>query len=205
MITHYDIEQRTPEWFAVRLGKVTSSCMADVLAKGRGNQPSKTRHNYMVRLIAERLSGQPQPTYCNGAMEWGIQTEPAAREAYEADTMTVVQQVGFVELNEYVGCSPDGFVGDDGLIEIKCGNTTTHLNWILENRMPPEYINQVQSQLFITGRKYCHFISFDPRLTVRPYWMIEVKRDENKITEIKEGVEKFTAEMLELEKKILTM
>lgn len=201
MIIH-DVLQRSPEWYAVKCGKIGASSMSDVLAKGRGNSESKTRKGYMVRLLAERLSGMPQETYCNSAMQWGIDTEPQAKEAYEADTLTAIQEVGFIELSDFVGCSPDGLVGDDGLVEIKCPNTTTHIQYLLDNRMPPEYIDQVQTQLWVCNRVWCDFVSFDPRLTVRPYWTIRVERDEDKIKEIKIGTELFISEMFELEERI---
>ena len=196
------MEQRTDEWYTVKCGKIGASSMSDVMAKGRGNSESKTRRAYMVRLIAERLSGQPQETYQNAAMQWGIDTEPQAREAYEADTLNVVEQVGFVEASEFLGCSPDGLVGDDGILEIKCPNTTTHIEYLLSDRLPPEYVNQVQSQLWITGRKKCYFVSYDPRLTVRPYFCVVVERDETKIKEIAIETEIFISELLELEAKI---
>ena len=201
MIIH-EMTQGSPEWHQVKCGKISSSCMSDVMAKGRGNAESKTRRSYMIRLIAERLSGIPQETYCNGAMQWGIETEPLARQAYEYAELTVVDQVGFVETSEYLGCSPDGFVGDRGLLEIKCPNTTTHVEYLLDNRLPPAYVNQVQSQLWICEREYCDFVSFDPRLICKPYFKTRVERDEEKIKELKIETEIFINELLELEHKI---
>jgi putative phage-type endonuclease len=197
MIIH-TCEQRSPEWYAVRCGKVSASSISDVLAKGKGI----TRNKYLRRLVAERITGLTKETYCNGAMEWGIQTEPEARDYYENLNFVNVQQVGFVEVNEYLGCSPDGLIGEDGLIEIKCPDSDTHLTYLEEGRMPPEYVTQVQGQLWITGLKWCDFMSYDPRFTCRPAFIIRVERDEYKIQEIAEGVGQFIEEMKELERRI---
>lgn len=198
----HDFNQRTPEWYAVKCGKIGASSMSNVLAQGRGNSESKTRKNYMLTLLAERLSGIPQETYTNGAMQWGIDNEDFARNTYELETGNTVTQVGFVEFNEFLGCSPDGLVGEDGLVEIKCPNTSTHLQYILDGVMPSEYINQVQTQLLVTGRSWCDFVSFDPRVPCRSFWTIRVNRDAKKINEIEDGVALFVAELLELERKI---
>lgn len=197
MIIH-ECPQRSPEWYAVRCGKVSASSLSDVLAKGKGI----TRTKYLRRLVAERITGIAKETYCNGAMEWGIQTEPLARDYYENLFFVNVQQVGFVEADEFLGCSPDGMIGEDGLIEIKCPDSDTHLTYIEEDRIPPEYVTQVQGQLWITGRKWCDFMSYDPRFTCRPAFIVRVKRDENKIAEIADGVGQFIEEMKELERRI---
>jgi putative phage-type endonuclease len=145
---YHDVIQGSPEWHDVRCGKVTASSISDVLAKGQGI----TRKKYLWRLVAERITGKPKAGFCNGAMEWGTQTEPEARDYYENLNFVNVQQIGFVEVNEYLGCSPDGLVGEEGLLEIKCPEQDTHLGYIVEDRLPPEYVKQVQSQLWITGR-----------------------------------------------------
>ena len=159
MIIH-DVIQKSPEWRQVRCGKIGASDISDVLAKGQG----KTRKTLMLRVLAERLSGIPQETYCNSAMDWGTEHEPFARNMYEMETSCSVKQVGFVEWDEYAGCSPDGLVGDDGLVEIKCPNTSTHLSYILANKMPATYVNQVQAQMWVAERKWCDFVSYDPRV-----------------------------------------
>ena len=199
MIIH-EMQQRSDEWYAVKCGKISASSVSDVLAGGKGI----TRKKYMMRLLAENVSGIPQETYKNGAMEWGIETEPLAKRAYEDSNYVAVKEVGFVEIDEFTGCSPDGMIGDDGLIEIKCPNTSTHLGYILENKMPSEYVLQVQMQLWVCDRKWCDFVSYDPRVPKRPLWSIRVERNEEKITEIKDGIKKFVAEMLDLKNKIET-
>jgi len=201
MIIH-DVPQRSPEWQQIRCGKIGASDMSAVLAKGRGGGESKTRKTLMLRVLAERLSGIPQETYCNSAMEWGIEHEQYARNLYELENFCDVKQVGFVEYDEFVGCSPDGLVGDDGLVEIKCPNSSTHLSYILAEIMPPEYVNQVQAQIWVTERKWCDFVSYDPRIPSKAFWQIRVERDMKKIIEIQDSVMKFIDELKELEKKI---
>lgn len=198
MIIH-TMPQRSDEWYAVKCGKISASSMSDVLSQGKGI----TRRNYMLRLIAERLSGIPQKTYCNGAMEWGILTEPEARAAYEEETMTAVQTVGFIERDLFTGCSPDGLIGTEGLVEFKCPETPTHLEYILDGGMPSTYAVQVQAQLWICDRQWCDFVSFDPRLPADCRLFIKrVKRDEKRIALIQEGVALFINEMVETQKKI---
>lgn len=198
MITHDKIEQGSDAWLQIRCGKVTASHAKDIMAKGQG----KTRKSYMMKLLAERDSGIPQESYSNGAMEWGVEKEAEAKIFYEEKNLVAVQQVGFVSLNDDIGCSPDGMIGDDGLLEIKCPNTSTHLGYILDGKMPTAYVSQVQFQLWVTGRKWCKFVSYDPRSKSRPFWSFHVKRDEKKINEIKEATEQFVKELEELLRKL---
>jgi putative phage-type endonuclease len=174
----HDMEQGSDEWLRIRMGKVTASNFATAMAKGKAGGVSKTRTTLMHKLIAERLTNEPQETYRNGAMEWGTETEPAAREYYEAVNDCDVRQIGFAEHNDYIGCSPDGLVGEDGLLEIKCPNSATHISYILADKLPSTYKAQVQGQLWVTERKWCDFVSYDPRVTKRPYWTIRVSRDQ---------------------------
>ena len=157
----------------------------------------------MLNLIAERLSGISQNGYVNAAMEWGIENEPHARNAYEMETGNLVTEIGFVELNEYVGCSPDGLIGDDGMVEIKCPNTSTHIEYILDGRVPPEYVLQIQTQLWVANRHWNDFVSFDPRVPCRSLFIVRAERDESKIAEIQDAVDVFVKEMNELERQIL--
>ncbi len=197
MIIH-DVTQKSDEWRKIRCGKIGASDMSAVLAKGQG----KTRKTLMLRVLAERLSGIPQDTFCNDAMDWGTEHEPFARNMYEMETSSSVRQVGFVELEELAGCSPDGLVDEDGLLEIKCPNTSTHLSYILANKMPSAYVIQVQSQIWVTGRKWCDFVSYDPRVPCKAFWMIRVERDMKKIIEIQDAVMLFNEELKELEERI---
>jgi putative phage-type endonuclease len=193
------MQQMTPEWYQAKCGKISASSIADVLAKGQG----KTRKAYMMRILAERISGLPQETYSNGAMLWGIENEPLARQAYESKTLNIVDQVGFIEVDEFLGCSPDGLIGDDGGVEIKCPYTSTHLQYILDGVLPSEYRCQVQSTLWMTKRQWWDFVSFDPRIPDKSrLFCIRVERDEKKIEEIALEVHLFIQDLLKLESQI---
>ncbi len=159
------MEQRTDEWFAARLGKVTASRIADVMAKTKSG-PSASRTNYMAELIVERLTGKAGDSYQNASMIWGTNTEPLARAAYEAHRGVLVEETGFVP-HPYIamaGASPDGLVGTDGLVEIKCPNTATHIDTMMTEKVPMKYILQMQWQMLCTGREWCDFVSYDPRM-----------------------------------------
>jgi len=160
-----EIIQGTDEWFAARLGKVTASRVADVIAKTKTGY-SASRDNYMAQLVCERLTGQKGESFSNAAMQWGTETEPKAREAYMAARFEIVEEVGFVNhpTIEAAGASPDGLVGALGLIEIKCPNTATHIDTLLSQTVPSKYITQMTWQMVCTGRHWCDFVSYDPRL-----------------------------------------
>ena len=159
------MEQRSEEWFAARLGKVTASRIADVVAKTKTGYGA-SRANYMGELICERLTGRSGDSYQNAAMVWGTEQEPNARAAYEAQTGNLVIETGFVPHPTVMmsGASPDGLVGDNGLIEIKCPNTATHIETLLGQSIPEKYRLQMQWQMACTGREWCDFVSYDPRL-----------------------------------------
>ena len=160
-----DIEQGTEEWFAIRCGKVTASRIADIIATTKSGY-SASRANYEAQLICEILTGKPAESFTNAAMAWGTETEPLARAQYELKTGNMVNQIGFVvhPKIEQAGASPDGLVDNDGLIEIKCPNTSTHLDTLLSQKVPSKYITQMTWQMLCTGRKWCDFVSYDPRL-----------------------------------------
>ena len=188
------MEQRTDEWFAARLGKVTASKVSDVMSKGMG------RETYMTYLIAEVLTTERASSFTNTAMEWGTATEPYARQAYEALNNLWVEEIGFAQhpTIERAGASPDGLVGDDGLIEIKCPNTATHLDTLIDKTIPKKYINQMQFQMACTGRKWCDFVSFDNRLPEDlQIFVLRVERDDKHIAEMEIAITKFLAEMQE--------
>lgn len=159
------MEQRSTEWFNARLGKVTASRVADVIAKTKTGY-STSRENYMAQLVCERMTGTQGESYSNAAMQWGTDQEPLARAAYEAVEDVLVDEVGFITHPTIIaaGASPDGLVGDDGLIEIKCPNTATHIDTLLSDKVPSKYNTQMQWQMACTGRKWCDFVSFDPRM-----------------------------------------
>jgi len=159
------VEQRTDDWFAARVGKVTASRVADVVAKTKSGY-STSRENYMAQLVCERLTGKPAESFTNSAMQWGTDTEPLARAAYEAHMDVLVDEVGFIDHPAIVnsGASPDGLVGIDGLIEIKCPNTATHIDTLLNQAVPKKYADQIFWQMACTNRDWCDFVSYDPRL-----------------------------------------
>jgi putative phage-type endonuclease len=193
------MEQRTEEWFAAKLGKVSASRVADVLAKIKSGE-SASRKNYKMELVVQRLTGKAGESFTNAAMEWGTEQEPFARMAYEAHTGTFVKEEGFVDhpTIEGFGCSPDGIVGD-GLIEIKCPNTATHIETVLENKAPSKYIPQMQCQMAVTGAKWCDFVSFDPRLPEDlQLFVVRVERDQEYIDSMEVEVKQFLSEVLDL-------
>ena len=149
--------QGSPEWFAQRLGKVTASRLADVMAKGKGSAEAATRATYRAELVAERLTGKAAEGFTNAAMKWGTECEPLARAAYEAEYGLLVTETGMVSHQRIPmsGASPDGFVSIDGLIEIKCPETKGHIDTILSGEAPTKYIPQMQWQMACTGRAWC--------------------------------------------------
>lgn len=190
------VEQGTDAWHLMRLGKVTASRMADVLSKGKSGE-SASRAKYRTELVVQRLTGLPGESFTNAAMEWGTQTEPMARIAYEVSTGNFVEQVAFIDHPsiEWFGCSPDGLVGN-GLIEIKCGNSTTHLDYLMDDKPPSKYIPQMQCQMAVTGSRWCDFVSFDPRLPDDlQLFVVRLERDEEYIKAMEVEVQKFLSEV----------
>lgn len=193
------MEQGTPEWFAARAGKLTASRLQDAVAKTR-NGWAASRANLIAVLVTERLTGEPAATYSNAAMQWGTEQEPHARAEYEIRTGSLVDEVGFVDHPDIPmsGASPDGLVGGDGLIEIKCPNTATHIETLLGAPIPAKYRTQMQWQMACTGRQWCDFVSYDPRLPERMQLHIQrVERDDDRIGELEEAAAVFLAEVAE--------
>jgi len=198
--------QGSPEWHEARRGKITGSRFKDVMST-RGN----TRANYMRELLLERKTGIVAQGFSNADMEWGIQYESQARTYYEKLSNVTVEQVGFInhpleQYRSYVGVSPDGLVDSrdnrdfvNGSIEIKCPNTNTHMEYIVKG-FPAKYRPQVQGILWVTGRDWCDFISFDPRVEKQPFWCIRVERDEAYIRKLATAVDEFIQEMVEMKK-----
>jgi putative phage-type endonuclease len=188
------MEQRSLEWYAIRLGKVTGSQVSAVLAK----KDSATRANYLSELVVERLTGQQQEFYMNEAMQHGVDTEPQARMAYESAKNVLVDELGFCDHSTIAnfGVSPDGLVGQDGLIEIKCPNSKTHIDTLLSKKAPSKYIPQMMAQMACTGRKWCDFVSFDPRLPEDlQLFVVRVDRDDQYIANLEKEVSAFLAEV----------
>ena len=190
------MEQRTDEWFAARIGKVTASRVADVIAKTKSGYGAG-RANYLADLVVERLTGKKAQGFTNAAMEWGTEQEPHARAAYSAKTGILVEEVGFIDHPTVAmsGASPDGFA-EEGLIEVKCPNTATHLEYVLAELPPLKYFTQMQWQMACTGRPWCDFVSFDPRLPERlQLLVVRVPRDDNYIKMLEQEVIVFLQEL----------
>jgi putative phage-type endonuclease len=199
------IEQRSNEWFAARIGKVTASKVADVIAKTQSGYAA-SRANYMAQLVCERLTGQREEFFISGAMQHGTDTEPLARAAYESRYDVLVDEVGFVPHPsiEMAGASPDGLVGDDGLLEIKCPNTATHIDTLLTQTVPSKYNTQMQFQMACTGRSWCDFVSFDNRLPEELQLFVKrVPRDDVFIKQTEDAIVKFLAELDEKINKLM--
>jgi putative phage-type endonuclease len=191
-----EIKQGTEEWHQIRLGKVTASRVADVMSKVKTGE-SAGRKNYKMDLVVERLTNSPTSSFSSPAMQWGTETEPLARMAYEAKFGLFVDQVAFCNhpTIKNFGCSPDGVIGD-GLIEIKCPNTTTHIEYLMGGIPPAKYVPQMQTQMACTGARWCDFVSFDPRLPSElQLIVIRLNRDDAYIQEIEVEVKQFLDEV----------
>lgn len=192
------MEQRTEDWFSARIGKVTASCIGKVMAKLKDGSPGADRKNYAAQLITERLTGQRTESFTNAAMQWGVETEAQARAAYSFNTGIDVAEVGFIDHPTIAmsGASPDGFAGTDGLVEIKCPNTATHLETLEGASIDRRYLLQMQWQMACAGKAWCDFASFDPRLPPEMQLAVErVHRDDKLIAEIEAEVAAFLTEL----------
>lgn len=190
-------EQRTDEWFEARLGKVTASRVADLMATTKSGYAA-SRENLMAQLIVERLTGQKQESYSNAAMQWGTEQEPFARAAYEIAMSTMVDECGFIPhpTIDAAGASPDGLVGDDGLVEIKCPNTAGMIDALLTQTVPSKYNAQMQMQMACTGRQWCDYVVFDPRMPAKAQLFIKrVPRDNDFIQKMETEIVKFLVEL----------
>lgn len=191
------VQQGSTEWHQLRLGKVTASRVADILAKTKTG-PSASRQNYLIELALQRTTGIIQESYSNSAMEWGTQTEPQARVAYEVKSGNFVDQIAFIDHPSIAGfgCSPDGLVGNMGLIEIKCPNSPTHWEYFKSQKPPQKYVIQMQAQMSATGKAWCDFVSFDPRMPERSQLLIvRVPRDEEFIASMETDIKQFLSEV----------
>lgn len=195
------IEQGTPEWFAQRCGKATASRIADIIATTKSG-PSASRKNYLAQLVAERLTGTVAESYSNAAMQWGTEKEPEARAAYaflHADSMDVTEAEFATHPSiSMAGASPDGLVGSEGLVEIKCPNTATHIDTLLNGKVDGKYVTQIQWQLACTGRAWCDFVSYDPRMPEHLALFVQrVPRDPATIIKLESEVVAFLREVTE--------
>jgi putative phage-type endonuclease len=190
-----DTVQRSPEWYFARLGRVTASRAADVLATIKSGEAA-TRKNYRSQLVCERLTAEPEESFETDAMRWGTEQEPFARMAFEASKGLLVQEVGFIQHPELMaGASPDGLIDDDLLVEIKCPGKSAHID-TLEKGMPSKHIPQVQFQMWITGRKACWFVSYHPKFPQELQLFTQlIPRDDAYIANLEAEVRKFLGEV----------
>jgi putative phage-type endonuclease len=192
------MEQRTDEWYLTRLGKVTASSLYKVLAKTKTGYGAD-RGNYMTQLVLERVTGTKADFYTNASMQWGIDQEPFARAAYEATKGVMVEEIAFVPhpTIEMSGASPDGLVGDDGMVEIKCPDSKTMLEcWLSDNPVESKYMAQMQWQMRCADRNWCDYVVFDPRMPPKAQLFVDrVERDDEWIAATEIEVVKFLAEV----------
>jgi putative phage-type endonuclease len=186
------LEQGSKEWKKFRMGFVGSSRVATVLSKKDG----ATRKKLLMDVVTERVTGKAIESFTSMAMQWGIDTEPKARDEYAQRNFLKVEKTGFVlhPYIEYAGASPDGLVGNDGLLEIKCPNTSTHIETLIDQKAPTKYIPQMQFQMACTGRQWCDFVSFDPRIE-QSFFQIRVERDNEYIEKMEKEVSEFLEEV----------
>lgn len=191
------VVQGSVEWMESRLGRVTASRLTDVLAKLKTGEAA-ARANYRAELVAERLTGKAAESFSNAAMKWGTDCEPLARAAYEAEFGVLVDEVAMIPhpAIEWAGASPDGMVGKDGLLEIKCPSTKTHIDTLLSGEAPSQYLPQMFWQMACTGRAWCDFVSFDPRLPADMQMFVQrVPRDDELIARYEQEVIVFLSEV----------
>jgi putative phage-type endonuclease len=189
--------QGTPEWFALRCGKVTASRVCDVIAKTKSGWGA-SREIYAAQLVVERLTGDVAESYTNSAMQWGTAVEPEARLAYSDTVIEPVTEIGFVEHKRILmsGCSPDALVGSNGMAEIKCPESKTHIQTLLGGSIADKYVVQMLWQMACCEREYCDFVSYDPRMPEKMRMFVKrLERDDKRIKELEAMVEVFLDEV----------
>jgi len=202
------VVQGSDEWKQLRLGKVTASRVADVMAKIKSGEAAG-RADYRTDLVVERLTNKPSDSFTNAAMAWGTEQEPLARIKYETVFNLFVEEVPFINhpTIEWFGASPDGLIGSEGLLEIKAPNSKTHIKYLNDGKPPSKYIPQMMAQMACTGRKWCDFVSFDPRMPEGlNFFVVRLERDEEYIKAMEAEVQQFLneveAELSQLRKKL---
>jgi putative phage-type endonuclease len=199
--------QRTADWHADRAGKWTGSKFVEVLARNKKTgEPLKAYHDLIWQVVVERMTGQAVEGPSGLALAWGKEVEPYAAEAYELETGNVITHTGFINHPKYpfAGCSPDGLVNADGGLEMKCPKSSAvHLERFLSG-VPEEYVAQIQGGLWVTGRAWWDFVSFDPRMPeTHRFLKIRVNRDEEFIAKLEAAVLEAEVKATELQEKIM--
>jgi hypothetical protein len=202
---YFDVEQGSADWLHLRCGCVTSSRVYDAIHKLKRGDYSKERENYMIEKLGEMLTGREADHYVSIPMDFGSENEPLARELYAMNTTLPVETCGYFRHPkiERAGASPDALVGADGLLEIKVPNTATHLDYLIHDYVPPEYTAQMFWQMACTGRDWCDFVSYDPRLPIEQgFYMRRLERSGAVIAEMEGEVERFLDELNALAAKL---
>lgn len=195
---HVECIQGSAAWLDARRGRITASGIANVLAVLKRGGESAERRNYRISLIAERLSGRSEDHYVSPEMAWGSEFESFARAAYEVEIGVMVDTAGFIlhPHFDFAGASPDGLIGDDGGLEIKCPKTTTHIRWLLAGKVPEEHQAQMFWNMRCCERQWWDFQSYDPRLPDGlKTFVVRLERDEQRLAEIEEEVVRFNNEV----------
>lgn len=199
-MTIIEVTQGSDEWKAARCGKFTASRIADLMATTKSGYAA-SRKNYLAELLIERMTGEPTEHFVSKEMQWGTEHEPEARTIYEFQTDSIVQEVGFVmhQVYDFAGASPDGLIGSDGALEIKCPNSATHIETLKTGKVPHRYYAQMQWVMECAEREWCDFVSFDPRFRDQRFTLFRsrVRRDEEFLTKARSEVEKAEAELTE--------
>lgn len=190
------MEQRTAEWMQARVGNATASRFKNVIARLKDGSPAQARRDYLFQIVCERLTGIPSPTYTNAAMQWGVDFESEARDAYSQKTGNSVDEVGFLKHPTLrAGASPDGIVNMEGLLEIKCPMTITHVETLF-NGMDSQHLPQIQGAMWIAAAPWCDFVSYDPRLPFKHRLFVQrIPRDEAMIEKIQQEVITFLSDV----------
>jgi len=202
------MEQRSPEWYAIKAGKVSAGRVHDIITRTRSGDYTAQRQARLTDILLERLTGELTQIPVTRAMQWGIDMEAAARDAYSAAVGVLIDEIGWAPhpTIELAGCSPDGLVGDDGLVEIKCMLSHNHLDALLERRPAPEYFTQMQWQMACTQRAWCDYVCYDPRFPAKMQLMIvRIPRDDKFIATAEDEVRKFLSEVDEKQKMLEEM
>lgn len=199
-----NVEQGSDEWHELRRGVITASRFKDVLAKGRGGAESKTRRAYMLELAAEILTDEVEVMQPNKYMQWGTEKEPEAKQYYEFMTDTPVEEVAFILVDGFnCGVSPDGLIGGDGGLEIKCPKSTNQIETYLSGKMPAQHKPQVQGCLWASQRDWWDFVSYDPRINGdASFFKVRVYRDEEYIDNLANEISVFDGELQALVEKL---
>jgi putative phage-type endonuclease len=192
-----DCEQNSADWVWARTGRITASRICDMMATLKRGGEAASRRDYRAQLVAERLTGRAEEHYVSKEMQFGAEQEPFARTAYEIKTETIVDQVGFIfhPRLDFTGASPDGLIGQDGGLELKCPKTTTHLAYIMAGTVPKEYQDQMLWNMACAEREWWDFVSYDSRLPEKlRIFIVRMPRNEARISEIEREILKLNSE-----------